>query len=339
MLQDAPVYAPSMEEFQDFAKFIATVEEQCKDYGCCSIIPPPGWRAREDSYDEVDDFVIPRPIRQYVVGRKGVYHQYNVESKSMTVKDFKLQEEDWQRKLVEPAPGAVEPNYAEIERRFWKTISMAPPLYGADVPGTLFADVPREEKRGRKKKGGEEKRRRAWDLNNLDTILKLIDVPIPGVNSPYLYFGMWKSVFACHTEDMDLYSVNYLHFGYPKIWYVIPPDHASRFEALAREEFGDLYKACSQFLRHKMTLFEPSVLVKRGIKVMRIVQRPGQFVITFPRAYHWGFNTGLNCAEATNFATERWISFGLNAKPCQCIPDSVRIDMNRFLTAYEVRHF
>jgi jumonji domain-containing protein 2 len=56
-----------------------------------------------------------------------------------------------------------------------------------------------------------------WNLSKLDTVLKLgLDNDIDGVTTPYLYVGAWKTLFAWHKEDMDLNSINYLHFGKKK---------------------------------------------------------------------------------------------------------------------------
>ncbi|CAN0472348.1 unnamed protein product, partial [Hapterophycus canaliculatus] len=38
------------------------------------------------------------------------------------------------------------------------------------------------------------------------------------------------------------------------------------------------------------------------VPVCRLQQHPGQFVVTFPKAYHGGFSYGFNCGEAVNFA-------------------------------------
>lgn len=38
------------------------------------------------------------------------------------------------------------------------------------------------------------------------------------------------------------------------------------------------------------------------VPVCRLQQLPGQFVVTFPKAYHAGFSYGFNCGEAVNFA-------------------------------------
>lgn len=55
-----------------------------------------------------------------------------------------------------------------------------------------------------------------------------------------------------HAEDLDLYSINYLHFGATKHWYVIPPEHKARFESVVKGLMPDLFKACPEFFRHKV---------------------------------------------------------------------------------------
>lgn len=201
----------------------------------------------------------------------------------------------------------------ELERTYWKTLTYAPPLYGADMPGTLFDD-----------------RTTTWNLGRLENILDVLGTKIPGVNTAYLYLGMWKATFAWHLEDVDLFSINYLHFGAPKQWYSISQGDARRFEAAMKTIWPADAKACDQFLRHKTFLISPAHLLSHyNIRVNKVVSHPGEFVITFPYGYHSGYNLGYNCAEAVNFALESWLEYGRVAKRCDCdqAQDSVWIDV------------
>lgn len=79
------------------------------------------------------------------------------------------------------------------------------------------------------------------------------------------------------------------------------------------EYFREYCEICPAFLRHKMTLLSPQILKKYNIPYNKITQESGEIMITFPYAYHAGYNHGLNCAESTNFALQRWIEFGKRA--------------------------
>ena len=47
---------------------------------------------------------------------------------------------------------------------------------------------------------------------------------------------------------MDLHSVNYLHFGSPKSWYIIPPAYRERFETLMKGMLPDLFRGVPRVL-------------------------------------------------------------------------------------------
>jgi JmjC domain, hydroxylase len=40
------------------------------------------------------------------------------------------------------------------------------------------------------------------------------------------------------------------------------------------------------------------------------VQHAGEFVVTFPEAFHAGFSHGFNCAEAVNIGDAEWLRHG-----------------------------
>ncbi|XP_051930444.1 lysine-specific demethylase 4B isoform X2 [Hippocampus zosterae] len=305
-------FRPTMEEFKDFAKYIVYMEsEGAHRAGLAKVIPPEGWKPRK-SYEAIEDMVIPAPIMQVVTGQSGLFTQYNIQKKSMTVGEY--------RKLANSKKYCTprHKDFDDLERKYWKNLTFVSPIYGADVSGSIYDEDIHE-----------------WNIGHLNTLLDMVEqecgIVIDGVNTPYLYFGMWKTTFAWHTEDMDLYSINYLHFGQSKSWYCIPPEHGKRLERLAQGFFPGSSQGCDAFLRHKMTLISPSILKKYGIPFDRVTQNEGEFMITFPYGYHAGFNHGFNCAESTNFATLRWVDYGKTASQCTCRKDMVKISMDVFV--------
>ncbi|VIO94337.1 Uncharacterized protein BM_BM6641 [Brugia malayi] len=343
---EVPVFYPTIEEMRDFPTLINKIEQQHRAHlvcGIAKIVPPPEFYARKSGdYSDVDNYVIDQPVKEKIEGNAGVYTKTNrLYRRSITVQEF--------RALAKKSPfpkGDLPPQ--EIEKYYWKHVLQGEPVYGADSPGTICDENLRE-----------------FNMNRLGTVLDMLDssgnyfrnaelicnlskpyksshpvsVKIKGVNTVYLYFGMWKTTFPWHPEDMDLYSINYVHFGKPKFWYAIATDSLSRFERFAAQCFPSAAKTCKSFLRHKTFMISPHVLRKNNIRYGTMVQYANEFIITFPRGYHMGFNIGYNCAESTNFGSDRWIDFGKNALVCGCRSDSVEIDMRPFMKTYRAAEY
>jgi hypothetical protein len=108
-----------------------------------------------------------------------------------------------------PKDTSQEPDYTKIfnfrespefltalEKHYWNSIAADKPMYGADLMGSIFVDQSENK----------------WNISKLESLLTKVGTAIPGVTTPYLYFGMYKATFAWHTEDMDLLSIKYSYF-------------------------------------------------------------------------------------------------------------------------------
>ncbi|KAK7206142.1 PLU-1-like protein-domain-containing protein [Myxozyma melibiosi] len=202
----------------------------------------------------------------------------------------------------------------EIEAEFWRLVESLDETveveYGADIHSTIhgsgFPTIERDPL--------DPYSTDPWNLNLLPlhekSLFRHIKTDISGMTVPWLYVGMVFSTFCWHSEDHNTYSANYQHFGATKTWYGIPGDDADKFEDAMRKAVPELFEQQPDLLFQLVTMLSPKRLTEEGVRCYSIDQRPGEFVITFPQAYHSGFNHGFNFNEAVNFAPADWEPYG-----------------------------
>ncbi|KAM3364262.1 hypothetical protein ACQJBY_014543 [Aegilops geniculata] len=231
---------------------------------------------------------------------------------------FKRFDDKVRRKWFGPRP----PSRVQVEKLFWEIVEgkagELEVMYGSDIDtsdyGSGFPRLGDPVPASVDPEAWHKYCSSPWNLNNFPnlpgSVLRTVKDKIPGVMVPWLYMGMLFSSFCWHVEDHCFYSINYLHWGEPKCWYGVPGAEANAFELVMRKALPDLFDAQPDLLFHLVTMLNPSVLQANGVPVYSVMQEPGNFVITFPRSYHGGFNLGLNCAEAVNFAPADWLPHG-----------------------------
>ncbi|XP_039006169.1 putative lysine-specific demethylase JMJ16 isoform X2 [Hibiscus syriacus] len=215
-------------------------------------------------------------------------------------------------------PEHHEPSVENIEGEYWRIVEKATEeievLYGADLETGVFGSGFPNKSNQVGFASSEKYIKSGWNLNNFSrlpgSVLNYESSDISGVLVPWLYLGMCFSSFCWHVEDHHLYSLNYMHWGAPKIWYGVPGKHASKLEEAMKKHLPDLFDEQPDLLHKLVTQLSPSILKSEGVPVYRCVQNAGDFVLTFPRAYHAGFNCGFNCAEAVNVAPVDWLPHG-----------------------------
>lgn len=143
-------------------------------------------------------------------------------------------------------PSDYTPEFCQkLERQYWRNCGLGKPAwYGADTQGLflMLSSVIRYNLIDGSSIGSlYTDKTTSWNVAHLPSTLSRIlpasDKGLPGVNTPYLYFGMWRATFAWHVEDMDLFSINYIHFGAPKFWYAIPQGRSGAMEQTMRGMF------------------------------------------------------------------------------------------------------
>jgi histone demethylase JARID1 len=136
-----------------------------------------------------------------------------------------------------------------------------------------------------------------WNLNVIpvayQSLFTHIKTDISGMMVPWLYIGMCFSAFCWHNEDHYTYSINYMHWGETKTWYGVPGSDTAKFEETMKKAVPELFEQQPDLLFQLVTMLSPGRLLKENVKVYAVDQRPGQFVVTFPKAYHSGFNHGV----------------------------------------------
>jgi len=319
---EVQTFTPTMEQFSSLKKLLAYMES-CGAHkaGIAKIRPPDEWIARAQGYQVNEmDIKIEAPVMQTIAptAHEGAFTANHSGMAGLTVEAY--------RKLATNPTYVTPPyeTYDELEDMYWDKLideTSVPPIYGADVCESIT-----------------DKDQKIWNIKRLDSILTdEMEEQIPGVNMPYLYFGMWRATFSWHVEDMDLYGVNFLHFGAPKTWYCVPPQYGYKLEKAAQKLFPHMTAACHNLLRHKAVMLSPYLLEEHGVRVHKVVQEERDMIIVFPHAYHSGFNHGFNIAESTNFALPRWIEYGKRFRGCLCgdKDNAVVIHMEPFIRKYQ----
>ncbi|XP_006654139.1 lysine-specific demethylase JMJ703 [Oryza brachyantha] len=360
VLDEAPVFYPTEEEFEDTLKYIESIRPMAEPYGICRIVPPSSWKppcllkdksiwegskfsTRVQKVDKLQNRKsskkskrggmmkrrkLSKPEEDSAIGDTQIGMQQNPErfgfepGPEFTLQTFQKYADDFSKQYFrkDTSMDSV-PSVEEIEGEYWRIVERPTEeievIYGADLEtGTFSSGFPKLSPET--KSDVEDKYAQSgWNLNNLPrlqgSVLSFEGGDISGVLVPWVYVGMCFSSFCWHVEDHHLYSLNYMHWGAPKMWYGVPGKDAVNLESSMRKHLPDLFEEQPDLLHNLVTQFSPSLLKSEGVQVYRCVQHEGEFVLTFPRAYHAGFNCGFNCAEAVNVAPIDWLPIGQNA--------------------------
>jgi len=109
-----------------------------------------------------------------------------------------------------------------------------------------------------------------------DSLFQLVKTKggsISGIVIPWAYVGGLFSTFCWHTEDLFLYSLNYMHEGGVKTWYVIPIDDVEKVKEFLRKKYAKQLITRPNLLNEVTIFFSPLEMVKEGVFICIILDQ------------------------------------------------------------------
>jgi histone demethylase JARID1 len=64
-------------------------------------------------------------------------------------------------------------------------------------------------------------------------------------------------------------SINYNHWGKPKLWYGVPESQREKFDQVVKEKCALLFKKDPNILYDVTTMVNPAYLILHGVKVTK----------------------------------------------------------------------
>lgn len=208
------------------------------------------------------------------------------------------------------------PSDSDVEREYWRIFNdpgtSVEVEYGANLSASIHGSgFPQIEQAPYNTYSKDQ-----WNLNALpfcnNSFFRYVDADIPYLVKPSIFVGMVFSTQSWNFSDFFSGIATYHHYGSTKTWYSIPEQDFDKFHALLREEIGpEAADTSPSLLLEPNVVISPQTLLSKGIQCYAIDQRPGQIVLSFPKAHTCHFNHGFNLAESVNVAMfQDWLRYG-----------------------------
>ncbi|PPD97319.1 hypothetical protein GOBAR_DD05664 [Gossypium barbadense] len=343
----APEFRPTDTEFADPIAYISKIEKEAGAYGICKIIPPLPKPSKRYVFNNLNRSLAKSPelgsdvsigsvsnfgdsggdvrerravftTRHQELGRSGKRMKGVVSSPQCgaqkqvwqsgeiyTLEQFESKSKTFAKSLL----GLLkEVSPLHIEALFWKVASEKSIYveYANDVPGSGFGEPEGQFRYFHRRR----RKRMSYRRENSECRKDEIDA----------------------VNNSQMVEINNTSVKSDPDTRVETPKSSTTLSAIASDFQFPLLPAALSLLGEKTTLLSPELIVASGIPCCRLIQNPGEFVVTFPRAYHVGFShggvylvtmikllmmvislTSFNCGEAANFGTPQWLQVAKDA--------------------------